>query len=115
MCIRDRAYNAAIIAGVAVQRGLPPRAVSIAFATAMQESTLRNLDHGDRDSVGLFQQRPSAGWGTVAELTTPAVAAHKFYTALLAVPGWASMPLTDAAQQVQRSAFPFAYAKWEPL
>jgi cell wall-associated NlpC family hydrolase len=83
----------------------------VALATAMQESTMRNLTYGDRDSVGLFQQRPSSGWGSVAELTTPEVSAGKFYTALLKVPGWESMPVTV----VQRSAFPLAYAKWEAL
>jgi murein DD-endopeptidase MepM/ murein hydrolase activator NlpD len=79
----------------------------------MQESSLRNLPGGDRDSVGLFQQRPSQGWGTPAQLADPAYAAGKFYSALAAVPGWQAMPLTQAAQAVQRSAHPDAYAKWE--
>jgi peptidoglycan DL-endopeptidase CwlO len=111
----DQLANAKVI--IEVGRGLqvPDRGVVIAIATAMQESTLHNIPYGDRDSVGLFQQRPSSGWGTVAELTTPAIAARKFYTALLQVPGWAALPLTEAAQQVQRSAFPLAYAKWEGL
>lgn len=107
--------NAGTIIGVGRQLGVPRRGLVVAIATAMQESTLRNLTYGDRDSVGLFQQRPSSGWGNVAELTTPAVAARKFYTALLDVPGWEGMPVTVAAQRVQRSAFPLAYAKWEAL
>jgi len=107
--------NARTIIDVGQQLGVPSRGLVVAIATALQESGLRNLDHGDRDSVGLFQQRPSSGWGTVAELTTPAISAAKFYHALLAVSGWAAMPLTQAAQAVQRSAFPFAYAKWESL
>ena len=111
----DQLANARTIIAAGGAMKVPDRGVVIALATAMQESTLRNLPNGDRDSVGLFQQRPSAGWGTVAELTTPATAAQKFYTVLLGVPGWESMPLTDAAQTVQRSAFPLAYAKWEPL
>jgi peptidoglycan DL-endopeptidase CwlO len=111
----DQLANSRTIIATGAQLKVPDRGVVIALATAMQESTLRNLDHGDRDSVGLFQQRPSSGWGSVAELTTPATAARKFYTALMDVPGWQSMPVTAAAQRVQRSAFPFAYAKWEPL
>jgi murein DD-endopeptidase MepM/ murein hydrolase activator NlpD len=79
----------------------------------MQESGLRNLPSGDRDSVGLFQQRPSQGWGTIDQLQDPAYAAGKFYERLLTIPDWHTMTLTDAAQAVQRSAFPDAYAKWE--
>jgi cell wall-associated NlpC family hydrolase len=76
----------------------------------MQESSLRNLPGGDRDSIGLFQQRPSTGWGAPAQLHDPTYAAERFYRALLAVPGWQALPLTDAAQAVQRSAHPEAYA-----
>ncbi len=94
---------------------VPVRGLVIAVATSLQEAGLRNLSYGDRDSVGLFQQRPSAGWGTVPELTDPPTASRKFFKALLSIPGWESMPLTDAAQAVQRSAFPFAYGKWESL
>jgi cell wall-associated NlpC family hydrolase len=111
----DQLANARTIIAAGATLQMPDRGVVVALATAMQESTLRNLSYGDRDSVGLFQQRPSSGWGTVAELTTPATAARKFYAALLEVPGWQSLPLTDAAQRVQRSAFPLAYSKWEPL
>src|SRR5664279_1217678 len=107
----EQAYNAAIIAGVAVQRGLPPRAVSIALATALQESGLRNLDHGDRDSIGLFQQRPSQGWGTVAQIMVPQYSAGKFYDALVRISSWQTRDITEVAQAVQRSAVPDGYRK----
>jgi hypothetical protein len=105
--------NARTIADVAVRRGLPERAVVIALATAMQESTLRNLPYGDRDSLGLFQQRPSQGWGTPAQVQDPVYAAGIFYDRLVQVPGWDTMRLTDAAQLVQRSGFPEAYQRWD--
>jgi len=85
------------------------------LATAMQESTLRNINYGDRDSLGLFQQRPSQGWGTPAEVTDPVYSTTLFLEKLLEVPGWEQLPVTVAAQTVQRSAFPNAYAKWEGL
>ncbi|MEV4556152.1 hypothetical protein AB0K51_04025 [Kitasatospora sp. NPDC049285] len=107
------AANAATITAVAMSRGLPERAVTIALATAMQESKLRNLEGGDRDSVGLFQQRPSQGWGTVDQIMDPVYATNKFLDALVKVNGYAQMPLTDAAQQVQKSGYPQAYAKHE--
>ncbi len=109
----EQTANAAVIVDVGAQRKVPPRGWVIALATAMQESTLRNLPGGDRDSIGLFQQRPSQGWGTPAQLRDPRYAAGKFYAALLKVDGWQAMALTDAAQAVQRSAYPDAYAKWE--
>ncbi len=112
-----QAGNAALIAAIAVDRGLPPRAASIAIATAIQESSLRNLDHGDDagpDSRGLFQQRPSQGWGTEEQVMTPTYAAGAFYDALVQVPGYETLPITEAAQTVQRSAFPEAYAEREP-
>ncbi|WP_319461457.1 C40 family peptidase [Micromonospora sp. RTP1Z1] len=109
----EQTANAAIIVTVGAQRQVPPRGWVIALATAMQESSLVNLPGGDRDSIGLFQQRPSQGWGTPAQLQGPRDAAGRFYDALLAVDGWQAMPLTDAAQAVQRSAFPGAYARWE--
>lgn len=112
---QEQLTNAMTIVQVGVDLGISRRGYVIAVATALQESTLRNLHYGDRDSVGLFQQRPSAGWGTVAELTDPPTAARKFYEALVEVDGWQNMPLTTAAQLVQRSGFPFAYAKWESL
>ncbi|MEO3753581.1 hypothetical protein [Streptomyces sp. B6B3] len=109
----EQARNAATITNVARTRGLPPRAAVIAVATAIQESGLNNLDHGDRDSVGLFQQRPSQGWGTATQLTDPIHASDRFYDALLGVSDWETRPLTDVAQAVQRSAYPQEYAKWE--
>ncbi|NKX53746.1 hypothetical protein [Arthrobacter mobilis] len=112
----DQAANAALITGIAVQRGLPARAASIALATAIQESKLRNLDHGDKagpDSRGLFQQRPSQGWGTEAEVMDPVYAANRFYAELEKVDGYEEMAVTEAAQRVQRSAYPDAYADHE--
>ncbi|RLV50829.1 hypothetical protein D9V37_02405 [Nocardioides mangrovicus] len=105
----DQARNATLIAAIGVRRGLPARAVSIAFATAYQESKLQNLDHGDRDSLGLFQQRPSQGWGTAAQVRDPYYATNKFYDALAKVDGFETMRITEAAQRVQRSGFPEAY------
>ncbi len=110
----DQAANAATISAVGTTRGLPERAVTIALATALQESALRNLDHGDRDSLGLFQQRPSQGWGTPAQIMDPVYASGKFYEHLAEVPGYSRLPLTVAAQRVQKSGFPQAYAKHEP-
>ncbi|MFI7588522.1 hypothetical protein ACIB24_15740 [Spongisporangium articulatum] len=110
----EQAGNAAIIAGIASKRGLPARAASIGIATAMQESKLRNIDYGDRDSVGLFQQRPSQGWGTKKQLQDPVYATNAFYDVLSKIDGFATMPITDVAQKVQRSAFPSAYADHEP-
>jgi hypothetical protein len=107
----EQAGNAAIIAGVATQRGLAPRAVSIALATAFQESGLRNLDYGDRDSLGLFQQRPSMGWGTPEQVSDPYYATGKFFDVMVTVPDWAQADIGDVAQEVQRSGFPDAYDK----
>jgi LysM repeat protein len=117
-------WNAAIIVQVGHDLGVPDYGIIIALATAMQESSLRNLSWGDLDSVGLFQQRPSSGWGSVEQLTDPSYAARLFYggpsnpnrgytRGLLDISGWESMPLTQAAQRVQISAYPDAYAKWE--
>jgi hypothetical protein len=105
----EQSENAAVISAVGVRRGLPARAVSIALATAFQESKLHNLDHGDRDSVGLFQQRPSMGWGTEEQIADPYYAANRFYDELEKVHGYESMRITEAAQRVQRSGFPEAY------
>ncbi|MFI1417082.1 heavy metal transporter [Streptomyces sp. NPDC020731] len=110
----EQAVNAATITAVGTARELPERAVTIALATALQESALRNIGHGDRDSLGLFQQRPSQGWGTPKEIMDPTYAAGKFYEHLEEVPGYTRLPLTVAAQRVQRSGFPQAYAKHEP-
>ncbi|WP_082587568.1 hypothetical protein [Nocardioides sp. Soil774] len=109
----EQAKNAALIAAVSVQRGMPARAASIALATAFQESKLYNLDFGDRDSVGLFQQRPSQGWGTAKQLKDPVYAVNAFYDALTKVEGYQTMEITEAAQEVQRSAYPEAYADHE--
>ena len=109
----EQAQNAAIIAAVAFKAGLPDHAVTVALATSLQETKLRNLPYGDRDSVGLFQQRPSEGWGTQAQLLDPVYSTSAFYGGLTRVPGWQTMSVTDAAQAVQRSADASAYAVWE--
>lgn len=111
----EQRRNAETIIGVARGMGAPPRAWLVALATAMQESTLKNINYGDRDSLGLFQQRPSQGWGSPAQVTDPVYSTRIFIERLLQVPGWESLPVTVAAQTVQRSAFPDAYAKWEGL
>jgi cell wall-associated NlpC family hydrolase len=111
----EQVATAGVILDVAAAPHLPPRAPVIAIATALQESRLRNLRGGDRDSLGVFQQRPSQGWGTPEQILDPAHAAAAFYDRLLRVPGWDRLPLTRAAQTVQRSARPDAYARWEPL
>ncbi|ABK04186.1 conserved hypothetical protein [Arthrobacter sp. FB24] len=114
----DQAANAALITAVAVRRGLPPRAASIALATAMQESKLRNIEHGDKagpDSRGLFQQRPSQGWGTEEQVMDPYYSTGAFFDALVKIPGYESLEVTAAAQQVQRSAYPAAYAEHEDM
>lgn len=109
----DQAQNAALTAAVATRRGMPARAVTIGIATALQESRLVNIDYGDRDSVGLFQQRPSQGWGTVEQIMDPVYSTTKFFEGLEKVPGYQDMEITQAAQAVQRSAFPEAYAQHE--
>ncbi|TXK17845.1 LysM peptidoglycan-binding domain-containing protein [Homoserinibacter sp. GY 40078] len=120
----EMAANARIIIQIGRELKVPDRGIVIALAAAMQESSLRNIDYGDRDSIGLFQQRPSTGWGTKAEILNASHAARLFYggpsnpnkgvtRGLLDIPGWKSMTLTQAAQAVQISAYPNAYAKWE--
>ncbi|MCR6687912.1 hypothetical protein [Cellulomonas sp.] len=109
----DQAQNAALFAGMAARRGLPARAVTIAIATALQESRMENIDYGDRDSIGLFQQRPSQGWGTVEQIMNPTYATRKFFEGLEKVDGYEDMEITVAAQAVQRSGFPDAYAQHE--
>ena len=111
----EQADNAATIAGVGLAMDMPDHAVTVALATAMQESGLRNLPDGDRDSAGLFQQRPSQGWGTLAQVTDPVYAATAFYAKLRTEPDWPTLSVTEAAQLVQRSATPEAYARWEPM
>jgi murein DD-endopeptidase MepM/ murein hydrolase activator NlpD len=111
--------NAAIIIKTGADLKMPPRAWVIAVATAMQESRLTNLGNlgsrNDHDSLGLFQQRPSAGWGTPAQIMDPVYASTKFYQKLKTIVGWETLSLTEAAQRVQISAYPDAYAKHEPL
>ncbi len=108
----EQAGNAATISAVATRRKLPARAVTIAFATALQESKLVNVEYGDRDSVGLFQQRPSQGWGSAGQILDPRYSAGKFFDALVMVPDWQTKQLTVAAQAVQQSAHPTAYRQW---
>jgi hypothetical protein len=108
----EQAAVAATIAGVAARHQLPRQAVTIALAAALQESKLHNLDYGDRDSVGIFQQRPSEGWGTPSQLQDPVYATTKFYAVLAQVPGYATMPVYQAAQDVQHSADGSAYQRW---
>jgi hypothetical protein len=122
--------HARTIVRVGQERGIPEQGLVVAIATAMQETTMRNLGNPahprslelpndgvgfDHDSVGLFQQRPASGWGTVDELMDPEISAGKFYHALVRVDGWQRMSVTQAAQRVQRSAHPNAYAQWESL
>ena len=113
----EQMSNAKAIVDTGKAMGLPPRAWVIAVATSLQESNLKNLgnlgERNDHDSQGLFQQRPSSGWGTVAQITNPNYAATAFYKALVEVNGWDRMPLTSAAQKVQVSAYPDHYAKHE--
>jgi len=109
----EQAANAATISAVAPRRRLPTRAVTIALATALQESKLVNVEYGDRDSVGLFQQRPSQGWGSAGQILDPRYSAGKFFDALVKVPGWQRKELTVAAQDVQQSGHPTAYQQWE--
>ena len=109
----EQAENASLITAISVRRGMPARAASIALATAYQESDLRNVEFGDRDSLGLFQQRPSQGWGTQAQVQDPVYATNAFYDALAKIDGYDSLQITVAAQAVQRSGFPDAYADHE--
>lgn len=111
----DQAQNAALIANIAVTRGLPDHAATVAIATAMQESRLTNLDYGDLDSLGLFQQRPSQGWGTAEQVSDMTYATNIFYDHLLQVPDWETIPVEDAAQEVQRSGYPELYATWDAM
>ncbi len=111
----QQASIAATIAGVAHQESMPREAVTIAYATAMQESKLHNLDYGTSDSVGVFQQRPSQGWGPAKKLENPVYATTKFFRALKSVHGYQTMPVYQAAQAVQRSADGSAYIQYERM
>ena len=110
-----QAAIAATIAGVASKRDMPPRAVAIAYATALQESKLTNLHYGDLDSVGVFQQRPSEGWGTTKQIEDPVYATGRFFSALAAVRGYLRLPIYKAAQSVQHSADGSAYAQYAEM
>jgi murein DD-endopeptidase MepM/ murein hydrolase activator NlpD len=113
---QEQISNAAVIIAVGRELKIPGKGLVVAIATAMQESTLHNYTHAvDHDSLGLFQQRPTMGWGTPAQVTDPRYSAAKFYDRLVRVAGWEQLRVTDAAQRVQRSAFPNAYQKWEHL
>ena len=109
----EQTSYATTIAAVGKRMGMPDHAVSVALAAALQESKLQNLQYGDRDSLGLFQQRPSQGWGSESEVLTPHYAASAFYRRLARIRDWESLPVTTAAQRVQHSGAPLAYAQWE--
>ncbi|MEU4478366.1 hypothetical protein AB0F68_09940 [Micromonospora sp. NPDC023966] len=113
----EQTANAKAIIAATKKAGLPERAAVISIATSLQESKLENLGHlgdkNDHDSLGLFQQRPSSGWGSPEQITDPEYSTLAFLKGLKQVDGWQDMPLTDAAQTVQVSAYPDAYAQWE--
>lgn len=111
----QQAEIAATIAGVAHQRRMPPRAVTVAYAAAMQETHLHNLNYGDLDSIGVFQQRPSQGWGPARKLINPVYATTRFFQALARVPGYRRLPVYKAAQDVQHSADGFAYQQYQEM
>ena len=111
----QQAQIAATIAGVAHRRGMPSRALTVAYATAMQETHLHDPDYGDLDSVGVFQQRPSEGWGPASKLIDPVYASTRFFRALAQVPGYQQMPVYKAAQAVQHSADGYAYEQYQGL
>jgi hypothetical protein len=109
----EQTANAALITAIALRRDLPPRAATIAITTAYQESKIRNLRYGDRDSLGLFQQRPSQGWGTAEQVQDPVFSTNAFYDALVRIKGYETADITTIAQRVQRSAYPEAYRDHE--
>jgi hypothetical protein len=111
----EQAGIAATIAAVAARHHLPRQAVTIAYATALQESGMHNLAYGDRDSVGVFQQRPSQGWGTASQLTDPVYATTRFFAALVKVRDYTGLPVDQAAQDVQHSADGAAYQQYAQL
>ncbi|WP_347350617.1 hypothetical protein [Intrasporangium sp.] len=109
----EQTANAALITAVAIKRDLPARAATIAITTAYQESKIRNIRFGDRDSLGIFQQRPSQGWGTPEQILDPVYATNRFYDELVKLKGYEQADITTIAQQVQRSAYPEAYRDHE--
>lgn len=111
----DQQTTVALIISIGKQRNLPGLAWQVAIQAGMQESGLRNLPGGDRDSMGIFQMRPSQGWGSIAQITDPVYEVNKFYDVLAAVPNWQTQRPGDTAQDVERSAFPLAYNTWEAM
>lgn len=111
----DQTENAATVGGVAFSLNMPRQAVTVAYATVWQESTFYNVEYGDRDSLGLFQQRPSQEWGEPEEILDPVQSSRSFYYALADIEGWRELPVHEAAQQVQRSADGWAYDQHEDL
>lgn len=111
----EQVPNAQTIVAAGLSLDVPEKGQVVALATTMQESRLRNLNSGDRDSLGLFQQRPSQGWGSAQQIRDPVYASEQFYKHLLKVDGWQQMTVTQAAQAVQKSGLPDAYAQWENL
>lgn len=109
----EQTGNAALITAVSMKRGMPPRAATIALTTAYQESKILNITYGDRDSLGLFQQRPSQGWGTEEQILDPVYSTNAFYNALVKVKGYETADITEIAQKVQRSAHPELYRDHE--
>ena len=109
----EQTGNAALIAALSLKRDMPPRAATIALTTAIQESKIRNLRYGDRDSLGLFQQRPSQGWGSEEEILDPVYSTNTFFDALVKYKGYQSADITTIAQKVQKSGFPEAYRDHE--
>lgn len=111
----EQHQTVALIISIGKQRNLPALAWQVAIQAGMQESGLRNLTGGDRDSAGIFQMRPSQGWGTYAQVTDPTYEVNKFYNVLTSIPNWQRERPGEAAQAVERSAFPLAYNNWESL
>lgn len=109
----EQSANSALISALSIKRGLPPRAATIALTTAFQESKILNITYGDRDSLGLFQQRPSQGWGTEEQILDPVYSTNKFYDALIKLKDYEHADITEVAQKVQRSGFPEAYRDHE--
>lgn len=111
----EQRETVSLIISIGMDRDLSPRAWQVAIQAGMTESGLRNLQYGDRDSLGIFQMRPSMGWGTKDQVTDPPYQVNKFYDVLESVPEWQQMRPGDAAQAVERSAFPDRYHRWEPM
>lgn len=111
----EQRTNVSLIVSIGKNRQLPPLAWQVAIQAGMTESGLRNLTYGDRDSLGMFQMRPSMGWGSAAQVVDPTYSINKFYDVLTAVPNWQQQRPGDSAQDVERSAFPDRYNRWESM